>query len=95
MEKTGNGGADRDDFEDAADFVAWYVHQTFMKFGVRESDAYNQYLAYHEGHGGFQRGTWREKASLQRMARRVAATAWRYQEQLSRCQGELELAAYR
>lgn len=92
-QRTGNGGADRDDFADAADFVAWYVHQTSSRLGVRKSDAYNQYLAYHEGQTGFLRGAWRRKPALQRIARRVQSMAWRYAEQLNRCRAELDLAA--
>ena len=91
-EKTGNSHADRDDFGDATDFVAWYVHQTYSKLGVSKNDAYNQYLAYHEGQAGFQRGTWHTKAELLRVAGRVASVARRYAEQLKACRAELELA---
>jgi hypothetical protein len=83
--KTGNTGGDRDDFGDAADFVGWYLHQSFLKLQIPKTDAYNHYLAYHEGQGGYQRGTWRDKAWLQAVARRVAATAQRYDQQLRQC----------
>jgi len=91
--KTGNTGADRDEFEDAVDFVGWYMHQTFARLGLAKTDAYNQYLAYHEGQGGFKRGTWRSKPWLQSVARRVAALAWRYQRQLGACEADLERAS--
>lgn len=91
-QSTRNGGADRDDFADAVDFVAWYVHQTYSKLGVSKSDAYNQYLAYHEGQTGFQRGSWRAKPALLRTARRVEASAWRYGRQLQACGKALEMA---
>jgi hypothetical protein len=88
--KTGNSGADRDDFGDATDFIGWYTQQSHLQLGLAKSDAYNQYLAYHEGQGGYQRGSWRDKPALQSAARKVAATASRYQRQLATCQPELE-----
>jgi hypothetical protein len=32
-----------------------------LKDGEGDADAFNHYLAYHEGHGGYRRGTWRAK----------------------------------
>jgi hypothetical protein len=83
--ETGNSGADRDDFEDAADFVGWYMAKTMMKNGIRMQDAFNQYLAYHEGHTGFRRGDWQTKNWLKRTATQVAERAVRYRGQLRRC----------
>ena len=48
----------------------------------------NLYLAYHEGRGGYRRGTWKEKPKLQQIATRVAETASRYEAQLKRCESE-------
>jgi len=88
--KTGNGGADRDEFEDVVDFIGFYVHQSYIRLGIAKHDAYNQYLAYHEGQGGFQRKTYLSKPWLLRVAQRVAANAARYHRQLSICQVSLE-----
>lgn len=90
VQKTGNSGADRDDFEDAVDFVGWYMHQSAVKLGLGKHDGYNHYLAYHEGHAGFKKGSWRSKPALQNAARKVAATASRYLRQLNACKAELE-----
>lgn len=90
VRQTGNAGADRDDFADAVDFVGWYTRQSMARLGVGRDDGYNHYLAYHEGPGGFQRGTWRGKAWLQSAARKVAATASRYRRQLGACLAELD-----
>lgn len=46
--------------------------------------------AYHEGHAGFQRETWRGQPELRSAARKVAAMATRYQRQWGACQAELE-----
>ena len=48
---TGRFAADRThDFGDAADFVGWYIDQSASKSQIKKTDAYNLYLAYHEGH---------------------------------------------
>jgi hypothetical protein len=89
---TGHSGADRDDFDDVADFVGWYGHQSYTQLGIPKFDAYRQYLAYHEGHGGYKRHSHANKAWLLKVARTVQTTAGRYRKQLSGCQGELEQA---
>ncbi len=90
MTKTGNGGADRDDFADALDFVGWYVSVSHRALGISKWDAYRQYLAYHEGHGGYRRRTYRNKAWLIRVAKRVDRNAKRYARQLHGCREALE-----
>ncbi|MET0027944.1 MAG: transglycosylase SLT domain-containing protein [Candidatus Thiodiazotropha sp.] len=87
---TGNRWADRDDFDDAVDFIGWYVYQTHRKTGVSKWDAYNQYLAYHEGQGGYQRGSYKKKAWLMEVARKVDQNAKRYRAQIAECRDELE-----
>ena len=77
--------ADRTNFADASDFIGWYMWTTYKVNGVPMSDAVTQYLNYHEGQGGFRRGTYRSKAWLIKAARRVGARAERYRRQMSRC----------
>lgn len=84
-EETGNGWADRDDFEDSVDFVGWYMSKTRRANGLSMTDAYSQYLAYHEGHTGYKRGNWRQKKWLRNAASRVASRAEDYERQLSGC----------
>ena len=55
--KTGNSGADRDDFGDVTDFIGWYGAMAHRKLGISKWDAYRLYLAYHEGLGGYRRKT--------------------------------------
>ena len=88
---TGRGfTADRDDFEDAIDFVGWYNRRSADALGLRRDDAYSLYLAYHDGVGGFRRGTWRSKDWLKDAARRVATRAQAYQADLARCEDDLD-----
>jgi hypothetical protein len=85
VQETGNRGADRTDFEDAVDFVGWYMSKSQSMNGLSKADAFNQYLAYHEGHTGFERGSWRQKAWLMRAAAQVQHQAEVYRRQMSRC----------
>lgn len=85
QKETGNRRAERDDFGDATDFMGWYMNETRKRNGVALHDAYNQYLAYHEGHTGFQNRSYRSKAWLPPVARRVQERAVMYSRQLSRC----------
>jgi hypothetical protein len=87
--KTGNYSADRDDFDDASDFVGWYINQSKKRAGINKSDAYNQYLAYHEGHGGFKKKSYQRKPWLMEVARKVDDNAKRYKRQLNQCSAEL------
>jgi hypothetical protein len=83
---TGKRWAGRNDFADAVDFIGWYNDISYHKNGIDKADTYNLYLAYHEGHSGYNRGSHRGKSWLQRTARTVAATADSYRRQLYRCQ---------
>lgn len=82
---TGHRWADRDDFDDAIDFVGWYISVSSRKLGISKSDAYSQYLAYHEGQGGYARGTYKRKRWLMNTAKQVQKTSNRYAAQLQRC----------
>lgn len=87
---TGRRGADRDDFADAIDFVGWYTDKTQKTVGISKWDPYNQYLAYHEGAGGWQRKTYRKKRWLVDTAKRVDYRAREWGAQLVRCREDLE-----
>jgi hypothetical protein len=82
---TGNRRADRSNFADASDFIGWYMSLNNRLNGVPLSDAYNQYLAYHEGKAGFARGSYNGKSWLPPVARDVQSWANRYEAQLQRC----------
>lgn len=86
---TGQGGS-RSDIEDAADFVGWYMDKTHTMTGLSKWDAYGQYLAYHEGQGGYNKGSWKAKGWLQSTARRVERNAGQYGTQLQQCRKKLE-----
>ena len=85
LNETGNRRARRDNINDATDFMGWYMTWTVRRNGIPMADARNQYLAYHEGHAGFARGSYNQKAWLLRVADGVAARAARYDAQLRSC----------
>ena len=87
---TGNWGADRNNFADAIDFIGWYCNLSYSVCGISQDDAYNLYLAYHEGHSGFRRGTYGKKKWLQRVAWKVQKRAKSYANQLASCEKEFE-----
>ena len=82
LRDTGRRRAARDDFANSSDFIGWYMHTNSRVNGVPLGDAYNQYLAYHEGKAGYARGSYRGKAWLPPVARDVEAWAVRYHHQL-------------
>jgi len=84
-DETGRRYAKRHRFHDASDFMGWYMSKTTKQAGVHPEDAYRHYLAYHEGHSGFARGSYSSKAWLQNTAARVQARATKYSEQLQYC----------
>ncbi|MEO9516711.1 MAG: transglycosylase SLT domain-containing protein [Paracoccaceae bacterium] len=83
--ETNSFGARRNRIKDATDFMGWYMNKTQNRNGVALSDARNQYLAYHEGHTGFARGSYRKKAWLVRVAGEVDQRSDLYAAQLSAC----------
>lgn len=90
QQQTGNNWADREDFADSCDFVAWYCAISNRKLGIPFNDAQHLYLAYHEGHTGYSRQNYKHKRWLLNVAQKVHRQAWQYDAQLSRCRQELE-----
>lgn len=86
----GSFGADRDDFADAIDFIGWYNYKSRQRSGISAQNTYGLYLAYHEGHGGFNRGTYKQKPWLMAVARKVESRANTYQSQLLVCEESLK-----
>lgn len=85
---TGRGGADRNDFDDAIDFIGWYNDQSQRKNNISKADAYHLYLAYHEGQGGYARRSFKNKQWLKDVAKKVSARSASYRVQLDRCEAK-------
>ena len=90
LKQAANFGADRDEFEDAIDFIGWYTDGSQKRLKISKWDAYGQYLAYHEGRGGYERRTFNKKPWLKKVAKKVKARASRYNQQLKTCKKQLD-----
>lgn len=86
---TGSWGAERNDFDDAIDFIGWYNNESHRKNKIAKTDAYNLYLAYHEGHGGFAKGSFSNKQWLKDVSNKVARRSSNYGDQLKGCEKRL------
>jgi len=89
-QKAGNSWANREDFADSCDFVAWYCATSNRTLGIPTSDTNKLYLTYHEGLGGFQRSSYLSKPWLLNTAQKVHQRALRYDAQLATCRQELD-----
>ncbi len=90
LEEAGGWFSDRDDFADALDFIGWYNHRSHRKLRLNKADAYNLYIAYYVGHGGYARGKWRKSGPARSYAKVVSARAARYGGQLKSCRKQLD-----
>ncbi|SEJ30185.1 hypothetical protein SAMN05444007_104122 [Cribrihabitans marinus] len=75
----------RNRMRDASDFMGWYMTKSNRRNGIPLYDTRNQYLAYHEGHAGFARGSYNQKSWLLRVADDVASRGEMYRLQLMAC----------
>ncbi|QMU56686.1 MAG: hypothetical protein GKS04_03125 [Candidatus Mycalebacterium zealandia] len=87
LKETGKSGlmTRRSDFKDAVDFIGWYNNKSVRTLGIKKNDAYNLYLAYHEGWTGYRKGTYKKKEWLIKTARKVEKNKKSYAAQLARC----------
>ena len=82
---TGRRNARRTDYGDSTDFIGWYMSESKRRNGIELSDAYHQYLAYHQGQGGYRSGNYRGQSWLLNVARQVQNRATLYERQLPNC----------
>jgi len=93
--ETGNRWADRDDFDDAIDFMGWFMDKTHRINNVSKWDGREQYLNYHDGWAGYRKGTYKKKAWLMITSDKVKARAGRYGAQYRQCKDELDAGWFR
>jgi hypothetical protein len=87
---TGNSRARRDLFGDSIDFIGWYSNNSYQRCNIKQGDAYHLYLAYHDGHTGFNRRTYQKKEWLTGVARQVRKQADQYARQYDQCKTDLQ-----
>jgi hypothetical protein len=90
MRETNNSWRRRNNFEDAIDFMGWFISKTHKINKISKWDAYHQYLNYHEGWGGYKRKTYRKKNWLIKVAKKVDRRAKNYSAQYKKCKYTLD-----
>jgi hypothetical protein len=85
-DETGGFFKSRSDMEDALDFIGWYNYKSNKYLGISKWDPKRMYLAYHEGRGGYSRGSYKRKPDIVRIADRVDQQAKEYGAQLRQCE---------
>ena len=83
--KRGRINTSRERFDDTTDFMGWYAHQNRVRNGIDLNDVRNQYLAYHEGLGGYEQASFIGKPWLLTVTDKVVDRAMMYQAQLFTC----------
>jgi hypothetical protein len=90
--ETGNKMATRARFKDSVDFIGWYTDKTESLLKISKKDAFRQYLAYHEGWGGYKNYKNNQKVIV--LAQRVKKQSDKYKAQLQDCQKRLNKNKY-
>jgi hypothetical protein len=85
MKSTKNYGADRDSFKDSTDFIGWYADNASKVLGLKKNDAKYLYLAYHEGLGGYRKGSYKKKKWLMSKSNKVRRSSVEYSKEINKC----------
>lgn len=93
--ETGRWLVFRNNFADAVDFMGWYNNKSVKTLGISPNDAYNLYLAYHEGWNGYRKKNYLKKSWLPPVAKKVQKRMRTYEKQLASCAGRLKVPWYR
>ena len=91
-DETGNKFASRARFKDSVDFIGWYTNKTKSLLKISLDDSFRQYLAYHEGWGGYKNYKKNQKVIL--LAKKVENNSNRYKKQLNECKNSLSTKRY-
>ena len=86
-EDTGNKYASRARFKDSVDFIGWYTNKTKSILKIPLTDPFKQYIAYHEGWGGYKNYKKNQKVIL--LAKKVENNSNKYKKQLENCKSSL------
>jgi len=90
--ETKNPLATRARFKDSVDFIGLYMNKTEKILKIPKTDAYRQYIAYHEGWGNYKNYKNNQKVII--FAKRVKEQSNLYRKQLLQCQNRLNKNKY-
>ena len=91
-EETGNKYALRYRFKDSVDFIGWYTNKTEKILKISKSDAFRQYIAYHEGWGAYK--NYKSNQKVISLAKKVEKQSNKYRKQLYNCKNSLTTRKY-
>jgi hypothetical protein len=90
--ETGNKLATRARFKDSVDFIGWYTDKTESLLKISKKDVFRQYIAYHEGWGGYK--SYKNNQKVIVLAKKVKNQSDKYKSQLQECQKRLNKNKY-
>ena len=90
--ETGNTLARRTRFKDSVDFIGWYTNKTEKILKISKSDAFKQYIAYHEGWGNYK--NYKKNLKVIGLTKKVQKQSDKYKNQLQKCQKNLNRKKY-
>ena len=91
-DETGNKLATRARFKDSVDFIGWYTNKSKSILKISLQDAFKQYVAYHEGWGGYK--NYKKNKKVIGLAKKVKKQSDKYKSQLKKCQKRLNKNKY-
>ncbi len=86
--------ASRTSFKDSVDFIGWYNKKSNKLLGIPKDNARLLYLAYHEGRGGYKKGSYKSKPWLLSVSSDVQKMSNRYRNQYDNCKKKLKSPFY-
>ena len=89
LKERGRWFKSRSDFDDAVDFIGWYNAKSLKQLNIEKTNARALYLAYHEGRGGYKKGSYRNKPWLLGVADKVQRQSALYNSQYQKCKKKL------
>ena len=89
LKERGRWFKSRSDFDDAVDFIGWYNAKSLKQLNIEKNNARALYLAYHEGRGGYKKGSYRNKPWLLGVADKVQSQSDLYESQYQKCKKKL------
>ena len=89
LKERGRWFKSRSDFDDAVDFTGWYNSKSLKQLNIEKTNARALYLAYHEGRGGYKKGSYRNKPWLLGVADKVQRQSALYNSQYQKCKKKL------
>ena len=90
--ETGNKLAVRTRCKDRVDIIGWYTSKSSSILNISKTDAFKQYVAYHEGWGGFK--NYKDNIKIINLAKKVEKQSNIYKKQLKECGTSLSRNKY-